>query len=109
VSCPSIEGLVLDAQSLRAIEQIRSKGELAQFIGGTASFGVLVNIFSTRQPAITSYNIYQTDFQLFAKAMSGIPDMYRRSVMQVAGQQELRSLDYKQRNFWKAVRQGCNL
>mgnify|MGYP000485753352 CR=1 FL=1 len=109
MGCPSIQGLTLDSDSQKAIDQIRHKADLANFLGGATSFGVLVNIFNTRQPTLMSYNIYQTDFQSFARAISAVPLIYRKSIALIASQQELRNIDYKQRTFWKAVRQGCKL
>jgi hypothetical protein len=108
MSCPSIQGLVLDEGSKRAVEEIRSKGQIAKAMGSAMSFGVLANIFNSGYSLIASFNIYQTDFQSYAKAMAGVSAVHKRTVAFIASQQELRSLDYKQRAFWKAVREGCN-
>lgn len=108
MSCPSIDGLVLDEDSKRALEEIRHKAKLAKFLGGATAVGVLANILNTRQPMMMSYNIYQTDYQNFAKAMVSVPVIYRKVVENIASMQDLRNIDYKQRVFWKAVREGCN-
>ena len=108
MSCPSIEGLVLDEESKRAIDEIRQKGRLAEYIGVMSAAGVVANILNSRQPSMVSYNIYQTDYQSFAKAMASVPTLYKRVVENIASLQELRSHNnYKQMVFWKAVREGC--
>ncbi len=109
MSCPSIQGLVLDAESQRAVEEIRNKANLAKFMGSAVSIGVMVNIFSTRSSLNMAYNIYQTDFQSFSKSMAGIPVIYRGQVEGISARQHLRSIDYKQKVFWKAVHDGCRL
>lgn len=76
-------------------------------MGSAMSFSVLVNIFNTGNSLIVSFNIYQTDFQSYAKAMAGVSAIHRRTVAFIASKQELRSMDYKQRVFWQAVREGC--
>ena len=58
MNCPSIQGLVLGDESKRAIEEIRSKGQIAKAMGSTLSFVVLANIFNSGYSLIESFNIY---------------------------------------------------
>ena len=64
MNCQSINGLQLDGESIRAVEEIRRKRGLANFISGALSGAILGNILSTGNSLVMSFNIYQTDFQL---------------------------------------------
>lgn len=108
MECQSIDGLKLDNESLRAIEEIRRKRNLAEYLTSTLSSGVLATILTTGKPLLMSYNIYQSDFQAFANAMFAVPVILRGEIEKIAGRQLIRSLDPKQRSFWKGIYYGCN-
>lgn len=108
MSCSSIDGLVLDRESIRAIEEIRNKQQIANYLNKQLSQGVLSNILLTNQSLTMAFNIYQTDFQLYTLAMKAVPTILKREVETIAGRQLLRKIDYKQRTFWKGIHYGCN-
>jgi len=108
MNCQSISGLTLDGDSIRAVEEIRRKQKLANYLSSTVSAGVLANILITGQPILMAYNIYQSDFQAYAKAMSSVPIILRGEIEKIAARQLIRSLDPKQRTFWKGIYYGCN-
>ncbi len=107
MSCPTIHSLKFDTQSKLAVDSIRHGAGLTRLLSGTLSLGVLSSIFTRSSALEASYNVYSTDFVTFAKAMQGISDLYRRKVGQVALAEYLRVGDYNQRQFWKAVYEGC--
>ena len=55
-------------------------------MGSTLSFVVLVNIFNSGYSLIASFNIYQTNFQSYAKAMAGVSALHKRTVAFIASQ-----------------------
>lgn len=107
MDCPTIHSLKLDTQSKQAVESIRHGAQLTRLLSGALSLGVLSSIFTRSTALEASYNIYSTDFTMFSEAMMGVSGMYRRKVNQVALAEYLRVGDYNQRQFWKAIYDGC--
>ncbi len=104
----SVQGVVFDSESKKAIEVIRGIQEKTKFTAGVAASSVLVNIFSAGNTLEMAFNIYQQDFQAFAKGMSGIQAISKKTIENIAASQYLRSMgNYKQKTFWQAVHEGC--
>lgn len=108
MNCQSIDGLTLGSDSIRAVEEIRKKQSLANYMSSLLSGGVLANILITNQSLVMPFNIYQTDFQMYAKAMNAVPFILKNEIEKIASYQLLRNLDHKQRTFWKGIYYGCN-
>ena len=103
-----IEGLKFDQKSLDALEEIKltvGAARLGMLLTGVGEMGT---IFYRNGPLGAAYNIYQTDWGLFATAVRAWPEIARREVHRIAN---LALLDHpsepKQRRFWEAVTNGC--
>lgn len=107
--CPTIIGLKLDQTSISAIKELKEKAKLTQIVGKAISFSLVVDMFFSRNVPTVSVNISQTEWEVFAEAMAGIPKIHRHEVVQVSIKQELRLYkDPKQRAFWRGIRNGCS-
>ncbi len=104
----SVQGVVFDLESRKAIETIRGIQNKTKFVTGIAASSVLVNIFTAGNTLEMAFNIYQQDFQAFAKGVSGMQAVGKKTIENIAASQYLRSMNnYKQRTFWQAVHEGC--
>jgi hypothetical protein len=107
MNCPTLHSLKLDNQSKQAVDKIRHGADLTRLLSGALSLGSLSGIFTRSSALQASYNIYNTDFVSFAKAMDGISKLRRRTVHQIALSEYLRVGDFNQRQFWRAIYEGC--
>ena len=108
MECPDISSLKLDRADEEALEQIRRAQRAGNLLEVVMPAGVMATIFLGNNAAQATYNIHSTDWVLFARAMSTLPDMIRARVSQVAKIRILTgSLSYEQRQFWDAVDKGC--
>lgn len=111
--CGPIRGLKLDAAGQKAIARIKDNQQLGKLIGAVMTVGVFNSIFTKSQPPVAGYNITQTDWELYAKALRSLPVASARLVereidsmllhYQMPGQH-----DNKQLKFWRAMKNGCN-
>jgi hypothetical protein len=108
--CEPIQGLVLDKESLDAVERIKKKHIFGDALAGAISIGVFSNIFTRSNAIQASYNITQTDWILYSDAMNAVPIITKRSV-----EKEVESMivhfqlhyDRKQLKFWEGIYDGC--
>ncbi|VAW87226.1 hypothetical protein MNBD_GAMMA18-981 [hydrothermal vent metagenome] len=71
-------------------------------------FGTMTNIFLGNKVAISSFNIYQTDFEALAKALAALPAIQRRVIQDIARRQAVYHVG-QQAKFWKGVADGCEI
>lgn len=113
--CPSsITGLYLDQVSLDEIERIRKKSELTPWISALISVAVFNSIFTKSKPPVAGYNISQTEWALYAKAMRNVPTITKRAIerdikMMVLQYEMPGRYDHKHAQFWRALLHGCQL
>lgn len=108
MDCPTISGLTLDAEDQDALEAIRKAQRNGNMLEILLPAGVLTTIFLGNNSAQVTYNVHSTDWVLFAQAMSKVQPVVRKTISKIAKMQRLRSgLSYQQRQFWKAVDNGC--
>ncbi|NHR08164.1 hypothetical protein HA052_23515 [Chromobacterium haemolyticum] len=106
--CPVIEGLKFDQKSLDSLAEIKRKVGTTQLGVWLTGVGVMGTIFYRNGPLGAAYNIYQTDWALFATAVKAWPDIARREIGRVANEALLdHPSEPKQRRFWEAVTNGC--
>ncbi len=110
MDCPIIEGLSFDSRSREDLAKIRKIQELSQALAISVSLGVFANIFAGNNTAESAYNIYSTDWQLFAQAMMAVPAIQRRAIYNEAAMQAFDHMNQRRQHlFWKAVANGCQI
>ena len=111
MNCPDIQGLRLDQASITAIETIKRKHELAKYGATAIGVGGLIDIFFKNGAVVaTDKIIRQFEWEIFAHAMRGVPQITRDAIVKEAQLQMLDHLnDYKQKIFWEAVANGCRI
>ena len=108
--CEPIQGLVLDKESLDAIERIKNKHIFGDALAGVISIGVFSNIFTRSNASQVAYNITQTDWILYSNAMNAVPLITKRAIEKdVEGMIVHFHLnhDRKQLKFWESIYNGC--
>jgi len=61
-------------------------------------------------PIAVGFDITTTEWETFAQAVRGIPDMKRNRIeMEAAQQVWAHETDYKQKQFWMAIYHGCQV
>lgn len=112
MSCPEIKGLTFSPSGLAAIEEIRRIQDLGKALAILMASGVLMNIFLGKEglegPIGSAWNISQNDWQTWSHATASIPVITRRRIRDIAGQAYFKSLSTEEREFWKAVADGCS-
>ncbi len=108
--CETIYGLVLDEESLDAVEGIKKKRIYGNALASVISSGVFSNIFTRSNAPQAAYNITQTDWSLYADTMKAVPMITRRAI-----QKEVEHMivhyqlhyDRKHLKFWEGIYNGC--
>lgn len=113
--CPSpIENLELDQNSLDEIERIRKKSELSPWVNALMSIAVFNSIFTKSKPPVAGYNISQTEWGLYARAMRNVPTITKRAIerdikMMILHYEMPGNYDHKHVLFWRSLLHGCQL
>lgn len=110
--CSQILGLNLDKESLEAIERIKRHTNVANALGVALSAGVFNAIFTKSKPPLVGYNIVQTDWDLYAQALSALPVIAKNRIRQeinlmLVHYQMPGNYDHKHVQFWKGMKNGC--
>lgn len=112
MACPKIDGLLLDARSIEAIQHIKSMKEVKNNLPLLLSAGVFANIFVGNNTLKISYNIKETDWELFAIAMRSFPSYAQNRIYNVAAEMATHHDFYNNRKmviFWRAITNGCSI
>ena len=72
------------------------------------SIGTMANIFLGNGALKSAYNISQTDFEAFARAMAALPYMQRKVIRDIAREQAIYHTG-KESTFWMGVADGCGI
>lgn len=107
MDCPTLHGIQFGTDSKKAIERIRRINEQADFLQGMTAGGVFVAIFSTSKPLEASYNIYNTDFDAMAEALSAVNIIRKRRIEEEAFLVINKVSSRDERQFWTAIYNGC--
>ena len=109
-TCEPLNGLQLDAVSEKTIEIINSKKEISDILAAFITLGVFSSIFTKSKPPQAGFNITQTDWSLYAKAMESLPVITNRMIQSHADDMVIH---YHMHNnpkllkFWLGVSSGC--
>lgn len=109
MECPNIGDISFSQTSLDAIEDLKRRKDLSNALVLFSGAGHIVNIFVGRSSLNTVYSLYSTDFELLAEALTDIPDIVKNRIETVAYTTYLNVGDYKEKQFWQAIYQGCRL
>lgn len=110
--CNPVVGLKLDAASSAALKRINEKAKLGNLMAAMLSAGVVNSIFTKSHSTVAAYNITQTDWSLYSKAMNAIPAITKGAVRKEIDQMILHytlagSQDNKHLKFWRGMKHGC--
>lgn len=108
MQCISIHGVKFDHKNISSIEEIKRKNSLSVMLSRAMPFGTMANIFLGNKVAISSFNIYQTDFEALAKALAALPAIQRRVIQDIARRQAVYHIG-QQAKFWRGVADGCEI
>ena len=90
------------------LKKLNEKNSLSIMLSKAMPFGTMANIFLGNKVAISSFNIYQTDFEALAKALAALPAIQRRVIQDIARRQAVYHVG-QQAKFWKGVADGCEI
>lgn len=109
MACPDISMLRFSDQSKKAIERIKQIQGAANVLSSMLGGSVLLKIFAGHRIQLqgSAHNIVQKDWELWAQAMRAVPNMVSREINIIAQEQAMQSLAMDERNFWRAVADGC--
>lgn len=109
MECPNIAEISFSNTSKDAIDEVRRIKKASDSLLKTVAAGHVVNIFLGNDPLKASYALYSTDFQSMAKALTAVPKITRRRIADIADMAYLSVVDYKEKQFWKAISSGCRI
>ncbi|CAM3704672.1 hypothetical protein VA7868_01501 [Vibrio aerogenes CECT 7868] len=94
-------------RTIAAIKEINNTVKMSKYLAGVISITPVFAIFAGRGPieagAISSgYNLYNYNWNDFSDALSGIPDIERRTIETIALNESMYQMG-KDYEFWKCV------
>ena len=106
--CPPIHGLEFDKSDIAALQRLREMPRNRKLLEVALPAGVMATIFLGNSSSQVTYNIRNTDWTALAHAMASASAIERNAFIQTARLQQLRiGSTHSQRQFWKAVEDGC--
>lgn len=109
-TCEILQNFTPDARSKRALQVIASRKEAATALAVTLGGSVFYSIFFKASAVEVSYNIYNTDWELWGHAMNQVPKILRRAIRTDALLMwEYYQLNYDRNHaiFWQNIYGGC--
>ncbi|HEB92161.1 MAG TPA: hypothetical protein ENI94_01565 [Gammaproteobacteria bacterium] len=94
-------------QSEKAIGRIKQIQGAANVLSGVLASSVLLEIFAGNRVLGSANNIRKKDWEIWAKAMRAVPNVVSREINFIAQEQLMKPLAMDERNFWRAVADGC--
>jgi len=106
--CPTIRGLKLDHSGQSALREIQKITNNAKALQSVVTGGSLIALLFNDSVAINFINVSTKDWTILAKALQGVTLVERHAIELVASNQLFRSnTGAKQRDFFKAIYDGC--
>ena len=104
MSCPEIKSLTFSAEGENVIRAIIAKQKLGNVLAGLVATSQIIEILGGGGTSAfgMARNITESDWVAWAKAMHSVDKLVRRSIMEEAGQQALKTSG-KENQFWVAV------
>lgn len=107
MACVYISRIEFDQESRRALNEIHTKLKLFKYLKVAMIGGTLMTILSGKDLKSVHTNIKTTDFQALGQALSGIADVQRRELYNIAARQVLERVPSVNRSFWEGIADGC--
>ena len=111
MSCKPIIDFTLDEESREALERISHKKQLSKLLGVAISVGVFNSIFTKNKAPVAAFNVSQTDWNLYGKAVAALPTIQRKAIEKEIDlmiiHYQLGQYDHKHVQFWKGMKNGC--
>jgi hypothetical protein len=111
MSCDVIVGLTLDSESTQAIERIKKKQDIGRILAASLSAGIFNSIFTKSKAPVAAFNITQTDWSLYTKAIAALPSIQKAAIQKEIDlmilHYQMGNYDHKHVTFWKGLKYGC--
>lgn len=108
--CVPIAGLTLDQKSQDALRRIREKKNISKVFGSVLTVGVFNSIFTKNKPAVAAFNVTQTDWEIYSKAMMALPIIEKRLIKKEIDlmilHYHMTKYDHKHVQFWRGMKSG---
>lgn len=109
--CSPIANISLDLESRNALDRIAANQNLAKLLGAAINIGVFNSIFTKNKAPVSAYNITQTDWDLYSKAMAALPAIQKSAINKEIDlmilHYQIGKYDYKHVTFWKGMKDAC--
>lgn len=109
-TCEILQNFTPDSRSRKALQLIAARKEAATALAVILGSSVFYSIFFKASAVEVSYNIYNTDWELWGHAMNQIPKILRRAIQTDALLMwEHYQLNYDRNHaiFWQNIYGGC--
>ncbi|WP_193051260.1 hypothetical protein [Pseudoalteromonas undina] len=105
--CPDISELEFSERGKLAVKEIKRIKYVNQWLSSAIVVGAFANIFAGNGMIKSHYNLTQTDFNSFNKALRDSTSIARKTIKTISGLQAIRAKTGKERQFGKAVYNDC--
>ncbi len=107
MKCPNLSGLEFSKKNLEYLDKARELTRHTDQLTKALSFGSLAAIFVGNGALVAQFNISNTDFALMAESLSSVSKIKRYELQKISYSAYRNSSSYKEREFWKAMINGC--
>lgn len=97
-------------ESRKTLRALKRKQNFSKALSAAVATGVVSNIFTKNTVPVTTFNIYQTDWSLFATAVRSIPDITARAIQKDINRMVLHyKMPHNEKHlaFWEGIKYGC--
>lgn len=107
-TCPSLENVKLSPEGQKALKNIQSVIKNSEILQKVLVGGTLINVLASDKVIPVAFNVTNTDWEMLAKAVKGVPAIAQNRIEQISGMMTLNTKG-KERDFWKAIYQNCSV
>ncbi|BFM05902.1 hypothetical protein GCM10025791_21740 [Halioxenophilus aromaticivorans] len=109
--CSPISGFRLDSESRAALQRINDNKKITKYLGTALSLGVFNSIFTKSEPPVAAFNITQTDWELYSKAMNALPSIQKKAIQKEIDlmiiHYQMGKYDHQHVQFWQGMKHAC--
>lgn len=99
-----INGITFGYGSQEGFKKVQAIYNRGNFLRFALSGGVVADLFFNNAPLSAAYSISRHDFDTFARAVDGVPDIVKNRVRLVSGDLMAHDrLHYKEKEFWMCI------
>lgn len=114
MKCPEIFGLHFSPEGKKAINRIAEIQELGDLLATVLGGSVVLSLFVNRgtgnkrvDTGVTTHTIIAYDWNVWAQAMASVGHIKRELIKKTAEEMFLAKISPKEKEFWRAVHDGC--